>query len=106
MKETIAFYEGVLGLKKTAEWGNYVTFDAGGLDLAFEPGGKKGTKVGHKEGMPDFFMEVDDVDQAYGKLKDKGVKFVTEPGDQYWGGRTATFLDPDGYMFILTRLKE
>lgn len=106
MKETIAFYENVLGLKKTAEWVNYATFDAGGFDLAFEPGAKKGVRVGHKEGMPDVFMEVDDVDEVYRKLKAKGVKFIAEPKDQYWGGRTAAFLEPDEYVFILTHLKE
>ncbi len=106
LKETIAFYENILGLRKTAEWPNYVTFDVGGFDLAFEPGGKKEAKIGHREGMPDVFMEVDDVDEVYRKLKAKGVKFATEPKDQYWGGRTAVFLDPDEYRFILTRLKD
>jgi catechol-2,3-dioxygenase len=42
LKETTSFYENVLSLKKTAEWKNYVTFDVGGVDLAFEPGGRKG----------------------------------------------------------------
>ncbi len=51
-------------------------------------------------------MLVDDVDDAYKKLKEKGVKFVSEPKDQYWGGRTATFLDPDENMFILVQIKE
>ena len=50
-------------------------------------------------------MEVDDVDEVYRKLKEKGVKFATEPKDQYWGARTAIFLDPDEYRFILVRLK-
>lgn len=56
--------------------------------------------------MPDVFMEVDDVDKVYEKLREKGVKFVTEPKDQYWGGRTAVFLDPDEYKFILVHLKK
>jgi len=51
-------------------------------------------------------MEVDDVDDTYTELKGKGVKFVSEPKDQYWGARTATFLDPDEYRFILVRLKK
>lgn len=50
-------------------------------------------------------MEVDDVDAVYRKLKEKGVKFATEPKDQYWGARTAVFLDPDEYRFILVHLK-
>ena len=102
LKQAISFYENVLGLKKTAEWTSYVTFDVGGTDLAFEPGGKKG----RKEEAPDVFMLVDDVDDAYRKLKEKGVKFAAEPKDQYWGGRTAAFLDPDENVFILVHFKK
>ena len=102
LKETVSFYENTLGLKKTAEWNNYVMFDVGGMELAFEPGGKKG----RKEGMPDVFMLVDDVDEVYNKLKEKGVKFATEPKDQQWGGRTAAFLDPDENMFVLVHFKK
>ena len=102
LKKTTLFYENSLGLKKTGEWSNYVIFDVGGVELAFEPGGKKG----RKEGAPDIFMIVDNVDDAYKKLKEKGVKFASEPKDQYWGGRTATFLDPDENMFILVQTKE
>ncbi|MCK4424135.1 VOC family protein [Candidatus Bathyarchaeota archaeon] len=102
LKEITSFYEDVLGLKKTGEWSSYVIFDVGGVELAFEPGGKKGCK----EGAPSIFMVVDDVDDVYRKLKEKGVKFATEPKDQYWGGRTAAFLDPDENMFILVQRKE
>lgn len=102
LKEITRFYEDVLGLKKTGEWSNYVIFDVGGVELAFEPGGKKG----RKESAPDIFMLVDDVDDSYKKLSEKGVKFVSEPKDQYWGGRTATFLDPDENMFILVQRKD
>ena len=30
IKKTVDFYENVLGLKKTGEWGNYAIFDVGG----------------------------------------------------------------------------
>ena len=106
LKETIHFYENLLGLKKTAEWPNYVTFDVGGTDLAFEPGRKKKGQMEHNDGAPDIFMLVDNVDDTYKKLRESGVKFVTEPKDQYWGGRTAAFLDPDEYKFILVHFKK
>jgi uncharacterized glyoxalase superfamily protein PhnB len=51
-------------------------------------------------------MLVDDVDEAYKRLRQKGVKFATEPKDQYWGGRTAAFLDPDENKFILVHFKK
>jgi predicted enzyme related to lactoylglutathione lyase len=72
------------------------------VNLALAPGGKKGCK----EGAPDIYMSVDDVDEAYKDLREKGVKFVTEPKNQYWGGRTAGFLDPDDNMFILVSPKK
>ena len=96
LKKAVAFYENILGLKKTGEWGNYAIFDVGGTDLALEPKGKE----------IDIFMQVDDVDKEYRDLKKKGVSFVREPKDQYWGGRTAMFADPDGNKFILVSFKK
>jgi len=96
LKKAIAFYENILGLKKTAEWSNYAIFDVGGTELALEPKG---------EGI-DIFMLVDDVDKEYQDLKKKGVNFVTEPKDQSWGGRTAMFADPDGNRFIIESFKK
>jgi len=95
LKKAVAFYENILGLKKTGEWSNYAIFDVGGTELALEP-----------KGEPDIFMLVDDVDEEYQDLKKKGVNFVTEPKDQYWGGRTAVFKDPDGNKFILVSFKK
>ena len=95
LKKAGNFYENVLGLKKTGEWTTYAIFDVGGVEFALEPGGKI-----------DVFLLVDSVDEAYKTLKKKGLKFVTEPKDQYWGGRTATFADPDGNEFILVSFKK
>jgi len=95
LKRAVDFYENVLGLKKTGEWGNYAIFDVGGVDLALEPKGKFY-----------IFLLVDDVDKAYKTFKEKGVNFVTEPKDQSWGGRTAEFLDPDGNKFIIESFKK
>ncbi len=95
LKKAVDFYENVLGLKKTGEWGNYAVFDVGGVELALEPNGRFM-----------IFLLVDDVDEAYKTFKEKGVNFVTESKDQYWGGRTAEFADPDGNMFILVSFKE
>jgi catechol 2,3-dioxygenase-like lactoylglutathione lyase family enzyme len=95
IKRTVNFYENILGLKKTGEWGNYVIFDVGGVEFAF----------GLSERFQ-MYLDVDDVDAAYKALKEKGVNFVTEPKDQHWGGRTAEFVDPDGNKFILESRKK
>ena len=95
LKKTVAFYENILGLKKTGEWSTYAIFDVGGVELGLEPGGKL-----------EVYMLVDDVDKAYKELKKKGVKFIAEPKDQQWGGRTATIVDPDGNAIIIEHFKE
>jgi len=95
LKKAVDYYENILGLKKTGEWGNYAIFDVGGVELALEP-----------KGRFMVFLLVDDTDEAYRIYREKGVKFVTEPKDQYWGGRTAEFADPDGNKFILVSFKK
>jgi uncharacterized glyoxalase superfamily protein PhnB len=70
--------------------------------LGLEPGGERGVK----KDLPDIYLQVDDVNDAYRELKAKGVRFLTEPKDQSWGARTAKFEDPDGNMFILVQLKK
>jgi catechol 2,3-dioxygenase-like lactoylglutathione lyase family enzyme len=95
LKRAAAFYENILGLKKIEEWPNYVIFDVGGVHLGLEPKGKL-----------EIFLLVDDADKAYQTLKKKGVKFVTKPKDQHWGGRTVKFADPDGNKFTLVHFKK
>ena len=97
LKKAIAFYENVVGLKKSKEWANYATFDVGGMIFGLDPAPKAELQI---------YMTVDDVDKVYSTLKGKGVKFLTEPKDQYWGGRTAMFTDPDGNKFILVSFKK
>ena len=100
--EAVSFYENILGLQKKSQWHNYAVFDLCGMMLGLEPGGKRGVK----KDLPDIYLQVDMVDDTYRGLKDKGVKFLTEPKDQSWGARTAKFVDPDGNTFILVQLKK
>jgi catechol 2,3-dioxygenase-like lactoylglutathione lyase family enzyme len=95
LKKATAFYEGVLGLKKTGEWPNYATFDVGGVQFGLEPS--------HRF---EIFLLVDDVEKAYQDLRARGVKFVSEPKDQHWGARAATFMDPDGNKFTIETFKK
>jgi catechol 2,3-dioxygenase-like lactoylglutathione lyase family enzyme len=98
--EAVSFYENILGLRKKSQWHNYAVFDLCGMMLALEPAVGKGTE----KGVPDIYLQVDNVDDAYRELKSKGVRILTEPQDQSWGARTAKFADSDGNMFILVQL--
>jgi len=94
LEKSASFYGDILGLEKISEWSTGAIFDIAGVELGLETKGK-----------PEIFLLVDDVDKAYRNLKDKRVKFVTEPKDQAWGGRTATFVDPDGTTFTIESFK-
>lgn len=88
--KSISFHQDILGLEKISEWHTGAIFDIGGVELGLELKAKLG-----------IFLLVDNVDKAYQSLKDEGVEFVDEPKDQPWGGRTATFVDPDGITFTI-----
>ena len=103
MKEAIVFYRDVLGLKVKREWNYYVMFDLPGtLTFAIMLGGKKG----RKEGAPNIYFSVENVDAEYEKLKEKGVKFVEPPKKQYWGGYAALFADPDENLLYLVQAEK
>ncbi|MEL4504652.1 VOC family protein [Luteococcus sp. H138] len=46
---------------------------------------------------------VDDIDTVVETLKGRGVDFDTDPTDQTWGMRTATFRDPDGHSWEIAQ---
>jgi len=95
VKRAVSFYESVLGLKKMKELPNIAFFDVGGVHFGLAPGEKVG-----------IHLLVDDLEEAYRVLKEKGAKFVSEPKDLPWGERTATLVDPYGNMLTLEQLKK
>jgi catechol 2,3-dioxygenase-like lactoylglutathione lyase family enzyme len=103
------FYRDVLGFEPGFgdETSGYADFQTGEVTLALFDRGEMAAAVG-AEHLPTFvesqdavalIFTVDDVDQAYGALRAKGITFVTEPHDRAdWGIRVAHFRDPDGTL--------
>ena len=74
-----------------------------GADLL--PGEEPGTPRGQRSvGLFNIFVE--DVDEAFAALQAKGVSFIVEPMDRYWGRRTAHFKDPDGVIWEISQSLE
>lgn len=46
---------------------------------------------------------VDDVDEMCAELAARGVTLLNGPMDRPWGVRTASFTDPDGYIWEIAR---
>jgi catechol 2,3-dioxygenase-like lactoylglutathione lyase family enzyme len=102
LKRAAKFYEEILGLEKKYEYSSYVGFECGGLEIGLTPKPKE--KVRTVQTSPSVEFLVDNVDKAYAELKSKGVKFIKELHDEPWGGRQATFTDPDGNTLEITQI--
>ena len=48
-------------------------------------------------------ITVDDVDAVCLELADKGIDLLNGPMDRPWGIRTASFIDPDGYIWEIAK---
>jgi catechol 2,3-dioxygenase-like lactoylglutathione lyase family enzyme len=93
LKKAARFYEETLGLERKYEFSSYVGFECGGVEIGLIPKPKGGAPC---DTSPTVQLLVDDVDQSCRELKMRGVEFTKEPHDETWGGRQATFKDPDG----------
>ncbi len=116
MEEAVIFYENILGLRKSYEHPVWTAFDVGGTIIGLAASGTKKMKEGAKIcktcsvcvlryakiSNAVLYLKVEDIDEAYGKLKEQGVKFLTKPQEQKWSERTATMLDPDDNVIVLT----
>jgi len=100
LERSKAFYEKVLGLNKKYEYSSYVGFECGGVEIGLRP--KATIEIGRDSASIEFL--VDDVDEEYRKLASKGVEFISKPHDEPWGGRQASFRDPDGNLLEITEI--
>jgi len=94
------FYEEILGLDKKYEYSSYVGFECGGVEISLRP--RDSVEIGRDAASIEFL--VDNVDEEYRRLVSKGVKFIAESHDEPWGGRQASFHDPDGNLLEITEI--
>jgi len=50
-----------------------------------------------------FTIHVDDVDAMCAELTTRGVELLNGPMDRPWGIRTASFIDPGGYIWEIAK---
>ena len=100
LQRAVDFNENVLGLPKKYQFATYAGFDCGGVEIGLRPG----TPIREQEGTPCVDFLVQDVDEVYRALHKQGIRFLKEPHDVPWGGRTALFSDPDGNVLQLVQI--
>lgn len=100
LEESVAFYENVLGMEIES-----INANAEPPMAKVRGGALKITLAQHLETMlrrgrgVHFFIGVEDVDEYYEQLVDRGAD-VQPPVDEGWGGRFITLEDPDKYRFF------
>jgi len=100
LEESLAFYEGVLGIEVES-----VNNDSDPPMAKLRGGALRITLAQHLETMlrrgrgVHFFVGVADVDQFYDALIDRGAD-IAPPVDEGWGGRFVTLEDPDKYRYF------
>ena len=100
LEESVAFYESVLGMEIET-----INANAEPPMAKVRGGALRITLAQHLETMlrrgrgVHFFVGVEDVDEYYEQLIDRGAD-VQPPVDEGWGGRFITLEDPDKYRFF------
>ena len=103
MKRARAFYEGVLGLEVSGEFGNgvWIEYGVGPDTLALANVGEQWTPSDQGTSVA---IEVDDFDAAINKLKVAVIRFAAEPMETPVC-HMAVVQDPDGNKVIIHKLK-
>lgn len=102
LEKAAKFYEDALGLEKKYEYSSYIGFQCGNVEIGLIPSPRGGEKLGSISPSVQFL--VGNVDVAYDELRNIGVNFIKELHDEPWGGRQATFTDPDGNILEIVQI--
>ena len=115
-ERALDFYLSTLGWEKRidAMMGDGYRFvtvapPGGQAELALGPvavlGGEPGVGISRGRGMEGasgITFAVDDVDETYRTLAERGVRFSGPPEPMPWGDRATWLIDPDGNRFFFT----
>ena len=108
LKESIEFYENVLGWKKM-DWesDNIAFFKLNGIILSLFPSddlAKDATVKNDGKGFKRFTLAYNtrseqEVDEIILTFEQKGVKIIKQPEKIFWGGYSGYFADPDDNLW-------
>ena len=103
--EAVEFYRDVLGfpLEFCGEEIGWAQFNLSGASIGLErcddpTDAESQALVGRFVGVS---LEVENIDETYKQLVEKGVEFTSAPIKQGWGGTLAHFKDLDGNILTL-----
>jgi predicted enzyme related to lactoylglutathione lyase len=101
----VRFYREALGLVPRTVKADFVSFDWAGVRLSVSVhDGVQGPSRDPLRVMVN--LAVDDIEAVHRRLVAAGVSFSRPPESEAWGGRVATFVDPDGNTLQLMQLPD
>lgn len=95
-----SFYAETLGLQLvqgTVKQGFYM-FTTGAVHLILEQAPASDKRIGRDTGLS---FSSADFDASYNRLDQNAVRFISEPKQESWGGRSVGFFDPDNNQLTL-----
>ena len=108
--ETCDFYKSKLGFNLEHSWdrneddkGALFKAGSGLIEILLKPNDEKSRNAGLDYRNPQgVFMciQVWDIDERFNQYKDMGVQFKQEIGDQSWGHRSFSILEPNGLILF------
>lgn len=110
VRRSVAFYVDKLGFSTQGvfEQDGVVVHgeaSAGPVQFMFGPAAMlEGAQAAKSAGVPlgagiRFYTSLDSgIDEYYEEVRSAGVRIVEEIGDRFWGDRTFSIADPDGYV--------
>jgi len=96
---SIAFYE-TLGLRLIVRDDHYARFECPEGDATFSLALRNNPVPADREGVHTYF-ECEDLDARVAALKERGLRFESDPSDQGWLWREAWLTDPAGNLICL-----
>lgn len=97
------FYVGLLGLQPHTERENHINFDWQGTRLTI--GVHEDVTGTNPQPLRIMInLESSDIAGDHDRLTSSGVRCLRPPSDEPWGGRVATYLDPDENVIQLLEL--
>lgn len=104
LMKMVEFYQGKLGLEPHSIKPDFVSFKWGQMRLGLGIHGQvTGASKDPFRVMVNF--GVDDIESEYSRLTSQGIIFIRKPEKEHWGGRIATFSDPDGNILQLMQFE-
>lgn len=91
-----SFYTDVLGLELVMDHGWILTFAATGASAT--PQISVASEGGSGTSVPDISVEVDDLDEALGRVRRAGLPIAYGPAEEPWGVRRFYVRDPFGRL--------